>query len=55
MNNQIDIHLIVQPHAVGYTLLSNAYGTFTKIGHKGSINVSPDVKKIQVYCVLSPK
>ena len=29
MNNQIDIHLIVQPHAVGYTLLSNAYGTFT--------------------------
>ena len=55
MNNQIDIHLIVPPHAVGYTLLSSAYGTLTKIGHKGSIKVSPDVKKIQVYCVLSPK
>lgn len=30
MINQTDIHLIVQTHALGYRLLSNAYGTFTK-------------------------
>ena len=55
MINQTDIHLIVQTHALGYRLLLHAYGTFTKIGHKGRINVSSDVKKMQVYSVLSPK